>query len=210
NTSATLVLYAPNKTSVVVIGDFTNWATNCAYQMKRTPDGNYYWLTLTGLTPGTEYAYQYLIDNNIRTADPYTQKVLDPDNDQYINAVTYPNLKPYPAGATGIVSILQTAEPQYTWQVPSFTKPDKRNLMIYELLIRDFSAEHSYQSLIDSFRYLKNTGINAIELMPVNAFDGNESWGYNPDFYFAPDKYYGPKNKLKEFVDVCHLNGIAV
>ena|GEM_PF-33339 len=210
NTSATLVLYAPNKTNVVVIGDFTNWAVNCAYQMKRTSDGNYYWLTLTGLTPGTEYAYQYLIDNSIRTADPYTQKILDPNNDQFISAITYPNLKPYPAGATDIVGILQTAEPQYTWQVNSFNKPDKRNLMIYELLIRDFTAEHSYQSLIDSLQYLKNTGINAIELMPINEFDGNESWGYNPDFYFAPDKYYGPKNKLKEFIDKCHLNGIAV
>ena len=210
NTSATLVLYAPNKTNVVVIGDFTGWTTNCAYQMKRTPDGNYYWITLTGLTPGTEYAYQYLIDNSIRTADPYTQKILDPNNDAAIDAITYPNLKPYPAGATDIVGILQTAEPQYTWQVNSFAKPDKRNLMIYELLIRDFTAQHSYQALIDSLQYLKNTGINAIELMPVNEFDGNESWGYNPDFYFAPDKYYGTKNKLKEFIDKCHLNGIAV
>jgi 1,4-alpha-glucan branching enzyme len=82
--------------------------------------------------------------------------------------------------------------------------------MIYELLIRDFTAQHSYQSLIDSFQYFKNLGINAIELMPVNEFDGNESWGYNPDFYFAPDKYYGPKNKLKEFIDKCHQNGMAV
>ena len=82
--------------------------------------------------------------------------------------------------------------------------------MVYELLIRDFTAEHSYQSLIDSLQYLKNIGINAIELMPVNEFDGNESWGYNPSFYFAPDKYYGTKNKLKEFIDKCHQNGIAV
>ena len=58
--------------------------------------------------------------------------------------------------------------------------------MIYELLIRDFTAQHSYQSLIDSFQYFKNLGINAIELMPVNEFTGNESWGYNPTFYFAP------------------------
>ena len=39
--------------------------------------------------------------------------------------------------------------------------------------------------------------------MPINEFDGNESWGYNPAFYFAPDKYYGTKNKLKEFIDKC-------
>ncbi len=211
NTAVTLVLYAPLKNNVVVLGDFSNWTMQCTNQMNRTPDGNYYWITLTGLTPGTEYGYQYLIDNNIKTADPYTQKILDPDNDPFIDNTTYPNLKPYPTGlTTGIVSIFQTAEPQYNWQVPNFTKPDKRNLVVYELLIRDFTAQHSYQSLIDSLQYLKNIGINAIELMPVNEFDGNESWGYNPDFYFAPDKYYGTKNKLKEFIDKCHLNNIAV
>ena len=46
--------------------------------------------------------------------------------------------------------------------------------------------------------------------MPVNEFEGNLSWGYNPSFYFAPDKYYGPKNELKRFVDECHKRGIAV
>ena len=211
NTAVTLVLYAPGKNNVIVIGDFSNWTNQCAYQMNKTPDGNYFWITLTGLTPGVEYGYQYLIDNTIRTADPYTQKVLDPEDDQFINATTYPNLKPYPTGlTTGQVGIIQTAEPQYTWQANNFVKPDKRNLMVYELLIRDFTAQHSYQSLIDSLPYLKNIGINAIELMPINEFDGNESWGYNTSFYFAPDKYYGTKNKLKEFIDKCHLNGIAV
>ncbi len=211
NTSVTLVLFAPGKNNVIVLGDFSNWTNQCTYQMNKTPDGNYFWITLTGLTAGQEYGYQYLIDNSIKTADPYTQKVLDPDNDGFINATTYPNLKPYPTGlTTGLVGIFQTAEPQYNWQVNNFVKPDKKNLMTYELLIRDFTAEHSYQSLIDSLPYLKNIGINSIELMPINEFDGNESWGYNPSFYFAPDKYYGTKNKLKEFIDKCHLNGIAV
>ncbi|MFN8250932.1 MAG: alpha-amylase family glycosyl hydrolase [Ferruginibacter sp.] len=211
NTAVTLVLYAPNKTNVIVIGDFTGWATLCSNQMNKTPDGNYYWITINGLTPGTEYGYQYLVDNSIKIADPYTEKILDPDNDQYISATTYPNLKPYPTGlTTGLVSVLQTNAPQYNWQVTNFTKPDKKNLVIYELLVRDFTAQHSYQALIDSMKYFRNLGINAIELMPVNEFDGNESWGYNPSFYFAPDKYYGTKNKLKEFIDTCHKNGIAV
>lgn len=211
NTSVTLVLFAPNKSNVTVIGDFSNWNALCSNQMNKTADGNYYWITLTGLTPGVEYGYQYLVDNTIKIADPYTQKILDPNNDQYISPVTYPNLKPYPTGlTTDLVSIFQTAEPTYNWQATNYVKPDKKNLMIYELLIRDFTAQHSYQSLIDSFQYFKNLGINAIELMPVNEFDGNESWGYNPDFYFAPDKYYGTKNKLKEFIDKCHQNGMAV
>ena len=210
NTEVTLVLFAPGKNNVIVFGDFSNWTQQCSYQMNKTPDGNYFWKTLTGFTPGLEYGFQYLVDNTIITTDPYTQKVLDPD-DQFISSTTYPNLKPYPTGqTTGLVGIIQTAELQYTWQVNNFNKPDKRNLMVYELLIRDFTPQHSYQSLIDSLQYLKNIGINAIELMPVNEFDGNESWGYNPSFYFAPDKYYGTKNKLKEFIDKCHLNGIAV
>ena len=157
NTAATLVLYAPNKTSVTVVGDFTNWAQSCAYQMNKTPDGNYYWITISGLTPGTEYGYQYLVDNTIKIADPYTQKVLDQDNDPFISSVTYPNLKPYPVGlTTGLVGVLQTAEQPYNWQSNSFVKPDKKNLVTYELLIRDFTAEHSYQSLTDcnpSFRF---------------------------------------------------------
>ncbi len=211
NTEVTLVLFAPNKNSVSIIGDFNNWQANCASAMKKTPDGNYWWTTVSNLTPGVEYGFQYLVDNSIKIADPYAQKILDPFNDQFINAVTYPNLKPYPAGlTTDLVGVLQTNEPQYVWTTTNYTKPDKKNLMIYELLIRDFTAEHSYQSLIDSINYFKNLGINAIELMPVNEFDGNESWGYNPAFFFAPDKYYGPKNKLKQFIDLCHANGIAV
>jgi len=46
--------------------------------------------------------------------------------------------------------------------------------------------------------------------MPISEFEGNLSWGYNPNYYFAPDKYYGTKNALKHFIDECHSRGIAV
>jgi 1,4-alpha-glucan branching enzyme len=82
--------------------------------------------------------------------------------------------------------------------------------MTYELLVRDFGEARNYQMLIDTISYFKRLGVNAIELMPVNEFSGNESWGYNPDFYLALDKAYGTKNKFKEFIDLCHKNGIAV
>jgi len=88
----------------------------------------------------------------------------------------------------------------YTWKTTSFIPPDKSNLVIYELLVRDFTANHDYKTLIDTLGYLVNLGINAIELMPINEFEGNISWGYNPSFYFAPDKYYGPKNDLKHLL----------
>ena len=216
--SVTLVLYAPNKINAVVLGDFTgnNWLPQSQFQMNKTPDGNYYWLTLHGLTAGTEYAFEYLVDNTIYIADPYSEKVLDPWNDQYIPVATYPGLKPYPANpnvsaaVNGIVGVLQTCAVPYNWQVTNFIKPDKRNLITYELLVRDFGAARNYQMLIDTISYFKRLGINAIELMPVNEFSGNESWGYNPVFYLALDKAYGTKNKFKEFIDLCHKNGIAV
>ena len=76
--------------------------------------------------------------------------------------------------------------------------------------MRDFVNRHDFQTLMDTISYLKNLGINAIELMPINEFEGNESWGYNPAFHNALDKYYGTPDKFKEFVDKCHENGIAV
>ena len=211
DTSVVLVLFAPNKTKATVIGDFNNWQQLPAYQMNQTPDGKYFWLQINGLVPGTEYGYQFIIDNNLKVADYYTEKILDPDNDQYIQSSTYPNLKAYPTGkTTGIVSVLRTRAATYNWKVNNFSKPDKTTLSIYEILVRDFVATHNYQGLRDTLAYLKKLGINAIELMPVNEFEGNSSWGYNPSFYFAPDKYYGPKNSLKELIDSCHSKGIAV
>ena len=213
NTTATLVLYAPGKSRVIVIGDLpsSNWAEQSQYQLKKTPDGNYWWITLTGLTPGTEYAFQYLVDGTLKIGEAYAEKILDPWNDQYISSTTYPALKPYPAGLTsGVVSVLQTAAPAYNWQTTGYTRPDKRNIMVYEMLLRDFLAAHDWKTLNDTLNYLKKLGINTIQLMPINEFEGNLSWGYNPDYYFAPDKYYGPKNELKAFVDSCHKKGIAV
>ena len=215
NTAVTLVLYAPLKNRVSVLGEFpgSNWTEQTQYQMNKTPDGNYWWLRITGLTPGTEYGFQYLVDGTLKIADPYAEKILDPynNNDQNIPSSTYPGLKTYPNGSTtGIVSILQTASPQYSWQVNNFARPDKRKLVIYELLVRDFLAAHDWNTLRDTLNYLQNLGINAIEIMPFNEFEGNSSWGYNPDFYFAPDKYYGPKTTLQRFVDSCHGRGIAV
>ncbi len=213
NTEVTLVLNAPNKNRISVIGEFpgSNWVEQNNYVMNKTADGKYWWLKITGLTPGTEYAFQYLVDGTLRIGEPYAEKILDQTFDFQIPASTYPNLKQYPAGfTTGIVSIVQTNAPAYNWAVNNFSRPDKRNLVIYEMLLRDFLAAHDWKTLKDTLSHFKTLGINAIQLMPFNEFESNESWGYNPDYYLAPDKYYGPKNTLKELVDSCHKNGIAV
>ena len=211
DTSVTLVLYAPKKTSITVTGDFNNWTPGLSHVMKMTPDSLRFWIRLTGLTPGVEYAYQYIIDGALKVADYNTYKVLDPWNDEYIAASTFPNLKPYPVGkTTDIVSVLQTAQPKYVWNDANFVRPNKKNLVVYELLLRDFVAKHDFQTLKDTLPYLKKLGINAIELMPFSEFEGNSSWGYNPNFFFATDKYYGTPQAIKAFIDAAHQQGIAV
>jgi glycosidase len=214
--TVTLVLHAPYKNSIYVFGDFSDWQIGPEFKLKR----NYadamnfntrYWVTLTGLTPQFEYAFQYLIDEELSVADPYADKVLDPWNDPWIDEETYPSLKPYPEGkATNVVSVLETGQDPFNWMVPNFDAPANEDLIIYEVLLRDFIENHDFQTMKDTLSYFKRLGINAIEVMPFNEFEGNSSWGYNPSFYFAPDKYYGPKETLKAFIDECHANGIAV
>ncbi|PWJ56984.1 putative secreted protein (Por secretion system target) [Dyadobacter jejuensis] len=209
--SATLVLYAPNKKFVHLLGPFSDWATQPNYLMNRTPDGDTYWLPLTGLSPGQEYPYQYLVDGSIAIADPYSDKILDRNNDSFIPASHYPNLLAFPDKAKdNIVSVLQTNQPSYDWQTSSFQRPQPADLVVYEVLVRDFTSSRWYQTLTDTLPYLQRLGINAIELMPIMEFAGNDSWGYNPIFPMAPDKAYGTRQELKAFIDQCHKLGIAV
>ena len=207
--TARLVLWAPFKNTVHVIGEFNNWIPVATSRMKK--DGDYFWLDIQNLTPGKEYPFQYLVDGQLKIADPYTEKVSDPDNDKWITSTTYPGLIPYPAGKTdGVASILQTNQQPYSWQITNYSTPAPDTMVVYECLVRDFDPLHSYTGVISHLDYLKTLGVNVLELMPVNEFEGNSSWGYMPSFYFAPDKYYGPKNDLKQLVDECHKRGMAI
>jgi glycosidase len=211
DTSALLVLYAPLKHKIVVVGDFSNWTQEQSYQMNETPDSNTYWLQINGLTAGTEYAYQYVIDDTLQLADYNTEKVLDKNVDPSIPPTTYPGLKTFPAAAAGtLASVIQTAQPAYTWQVTNFQRPAKSNLRVYELWLGDFTSAGNWQALIDTLAYIKRLGINAVEIEPFANFEGSVSWGYNPNFYFAPDKVYGTATAVKQFVDACHQQGMAV
>jgi 1,4-alpha-glucan branching enzyme len=210
-TSVIMTLYAPEKQGVFIIGDFNDWKASSEYFMKRSPDGKRWWIQLDNLDPKKEYAYQFLVDGNLRIADPYSEKILDPDHDSYIPITNYPDKKVYPTGkTTGIVSVFQGQPETYSWKVNNFSRPEKNNLVIYELHLRDFLKANDFKTLSDTLSYLKNLGINALQLMPVNEFEGNSSWGYNPSFYFTPDKFYGTPNMLKNLIDKCHQAGMAV
>lgn len=206
-------LRAPFKNYVYLIGDFNNWRPHPDYELSRTPDGQYFWIELNGLDPEQEYRFQYWVDDEaLRMADPYSTKVLDPWNDGYISSSTYPNLIPYPAGKTNFpVGVIRIAGDGYEWDTTiTYQRPPADNLVIYELLIRDFDEDHTFAALINRLDYLDSLGVNAVELMPVMEFEGNESWGYNTMFLLAPDKYYGPSTELKRLVEECHRRGIAV
>jgi 1,4-alpha-glucan branching enzyme len=225
-TKATLVLNAPLKDFVYVAGSFNNWQPTLNYVMKKDPSTGKFWIDINGLTPGSFETFQYWVCDNtgvptnspkiVKTADPFSTLVLSPFDDPEIIALgVYPGLPAYPEGQEREVSVIQTgpnAYYNYNWSTSTtnFVKPNIKDLVIYEVLVRDFDANRTYQNLINKIDYFKNLKINAIQLMPVMEFEGNESWGYNTSFHLALDKRYGPPAKLKEFIDLCHQNGIAV
>ncbi|MFN0032423.1 MAG: alpha-amylase family glycosyl hydrolase [Flavobacteriales bacterium] len=212
NNTVILQLYAPNKDFVYLLGDFNGWQFSQDYMMKRNVAGDIYWLQLDNLDANTLYRFQYSIDvEDMRVADVYSELILDPWNDPWISETTFPNLPDYPSCQTSqAVSVFKINEENFDWTDGAFVRPPKSRLVIYELLVRDFTEERNYQTLLDTLDYLDHLGITCIELMPINEFEGNDSWGYNPSFYFAPDKAYGTPESLKALVNECHNRGIAV
>lgn len=210
----TLVLFAPEKEFVHLIGNFNNnnWTIDNTYLLNFDDATNQHWITLNNFSVQNDnFLFQYSIEADIVVADPYSEVVLDPFNDQFIDETTFANIPSYPEGqTTELVTWVIMNHADYNWQIENFTRPAQEDLVIYELLIRDFDENHSFQAVINRLDYLEELGINAIELMPVNEFDGNLSWGYNPALHMALDKYYGSPDDFKAFVDACHQRGIAV
>lgn len=218
-TSVTLCTYAGSKTEpakrVFLLGDMTNWKLNKDYQLYK--DGYYFWITLTGLTKGKEYRFQYAVERadgvKKQICDIYSEKVLHPD-DKYEPKKANPTLISYPSsGADGsYVTVIQPGKKEYEWSsaTTNFVRPKKENLIIYEVWVYDYTTRRTFRGLMDRLDYIQNLGVNAIELMPVSEFDGNISWGYNPALYFAVDKTYGKPEDLKALIDECHRRGIAV
>ena len=218
-TSVTLCTYAASKTAaakrVFLIGDMTDWKLDAAHQLYK--DGKYFWITLTGLEPGKEYRFQYAVERadgvKKQISDLFSEKVIHPD-DQWEPRAADPTLIQYPLqGADGgYVTVIQTNKPAYQWSdaTLNFKRPDKNNLVIYELWVYDYTAKRTLAGVRDRLDYIQQLGVNAIELMPICEFDGNYNWGYSPNHYFAPDRAYGSENDIKAFIDDCHQRGIAV
>ena len=182
-----------------------------------------WWITLTDLNPDKQYKFQYQLgygsDVTVTTFDPYTEILYDRYNDQWISSSTYPGLAEeygdtHYGRDNGFVSAFKINRDEYDWQVEDYDIEDMNDLIIYELLVRDFTdnayGEGSIKAAMGQLDYLETLGVNAIELMPVQEFDGNDSWGYGTHAYFAMDKAYGTRADYKAFIDACHQRGMAV
>lgn len=217
--SVTFVFYEKDKKDnrydwCYLIGEFNGWERKSEYAMKRDESAGCWWITCNGFESGKEYMFQYMTGNDdvrLRLSDPYSEITYSGD-DQWISSSTYPDLRQYPSETSGYVSAFEIGRTPYSWT--DFQIEDKDDLIIYELLLRDFTEnggkEGNLKNAMDRLDYLETLGVNAIELMPIQEFDGNDSWGYNPNHYFAMDKAYGTREMYKQFIDECHKRGIAV
>lgn len=220
--TVTFCIAAPGKNSMVLVPSWRDYQVTADLQMKyQDYDGNrYFWTTVSGLKKDSDYIYYYLADGVRGVGDPYARLVLDPWSDKYIADGVFPDMPQYPVGSVpeGLpLAVYNSGADTYQWQVPDFKGVDKSRLVIYELLIRDFTGtegeangEGTVNGVISKLDYLQGLGINAIELLPIMEFNGNNSWGYNTNFYFAPDKAYGSPDDYRRLIDECHSRGIAV
>ena len=220
--SVTFCIAAPYKENAMIIPSWDGYKPMSKNMMHYTDvDGiRYFWINVSGLDPDKEYPYYYLIDQSIKVGDPYARLILDPYNDKWLSDGTYPGLIPYPTEEVGdnvMLAVYKGNRDVYDWKVESFRGPEQTDLIIYELLVRDFTGTEgealgngTLDKALEKLDYLETLGINAIELMPINDFSGNNSWGYNTNFYFAPDKAYGDPDAYRRFIDECHSRGIAV
>lgn len=192
-----------------IVGDWNGWERIPEAAMKRDDASGCWWITLSGLDPDKEYRFQYRLGTgsgtDIRISDPYTEIVYDQWNDKYISWAPE-----FPEGARALVSAFKINRDEYAWKSGDFKIEDRKDLIIYEMHLRDFSPSGDLAGAMERLDYISDLGVNAIELMPVQEFDGNDSWGYNPNHWFALDKAYGTRQQYKEFIDECHKRGIAV
>ena len=212
--SVTFVLYDKDKDGnshkyCYIVGDWNDWTRKTEGAMYYDGSKGCWWITLDGFDADKEYRFQYRLGNSSGSdtyvSDPYTEIVYDEWNDQYIQGVPA-----FPAGAKQLVSAFQINRPAYAWKHSDFKVEDKNDLVIYEMLFRDFTKNQNIAGAMSQLDYIENLGVTAVQLMPIQEFDANLSWGYNPNHWFALDKYYGTREEYKAFIDECHARGMAV
>ncbi|MFP4440231.1 MAG: alpha-amylase family glycosyl hydrolase [Chloroflexaceae bacterium] len=186
----TFRVWAPHADQVAVAGDFNDWSKT-ANPLNRE-DAGYWAVDLPDARVGHEY--RYVITNG--------------DQELW-------RIDPYARGVTGVSGNAVVVNPGYQWRESPFEMPPWNKLVLYELHIGTFNDPRGEQpgdldGVIAKLPYLRELGINAIQLMPTMEFPGDLSWGYNPSHPFAIENAYGGTDTFKQFVQAAHDHGIAV
>lgn len=184
-------VWAPNAENVSVIGTFNNWH---AGKTTFENEGNGYW-GYNSPTAKVGDEYKFLLktpSGELQRNDPYARQLTNSAG----NSIIY--------DANG-----------FDWEDDFFQMPTWNKLVIYELHVGTFNVNEkdktgNFGSIIEKLDYLKNLGINVIEIMPPFEFPGDYSWGYNPSYPFAIESSYGGPNAFKTFIKAAHAHGIAV
>ena len=98
----------------------------------------------------------------------------------------------------------------YEWQDAAWTGRQLAGSVIYELHVGTFTPVGDLDSAIDRLDHLLEIGVDLVELMPVNAFNGTHNWGYDGVGWFAVHEHYGGPDAYRRFVDACHAAGLGV
>ena len=196
-------LFAPYNEEVTLIGSFSEWQD---VPMTKGEDGVF--RTEVDLIDG-RYPYKFRVrskswfleeDAWVDIVDPYATAVEDTES------------------ANGVACIQNGVRvvDSYRWKHDDKPLPGDHSLVIYELHVGDFSGEGDiagrgrFEDVIAKLDYLSDLGVNAVELMPVEEYPGDHSWGYNPRYFFAAESSYGSSADLKALIDACHERGIRV
>ena len=196
-------LFAPNNKGAALIGSFSDWKE---IPMEKGEEG--YFRTQVDLEDGV-YQYKFRVQTKSPNFEP----------DQWVDVIDPYATDVDEAKNNGVVRIKDGKRivDAYVWQHDDTPLPDNHELVIYEMHVADFSGGEDdpykrgkYQDAIAKLDYLSELGINAIELMPVNEYPGDYSWGYKVRHFFATESSYGSTEELKRFIDECHGRGIRV
>ena len=186
----TFRVWAPNAEKVAVIGSFNGWD---AKKNPLQPEADGYWaVDVPEARPGDEYKFHlYRQGQEFDRNDPYARQMTNSAGSSVVH------------------------DPNFDWADDNFQMPAWNELVIYELHVGTFNApdnEHvgTFLSVAEKLPYLRDLGINCIELLPAMEFPGSRSWGYNPANPFALESDYGGPVVFKELVKQAHQHGIAV
>lgn len=190
----TFRVWTPFAKQVAVAGDFNQWSDSANPLF---PEGGGYWsVDVPGVAVGQQYKF-VLSDspNQLWRMDPYARQIVHDAQDR-LNGVI--------AGSTE------------GYSTPGYSTPPWNELIIYEMHVRTFvygggyEGTGSFASAATKLDYLRDLGINAIEVMPLGEFTGDISAGYNPAYIFAIEDEFGGPDGFRNFVNQAHQRGIAV